>query len=360
MPVPVPAPTIQTASDYLALAKTYLEPAVWAYLTDGDSQSNERALNECQLMPRPLRDVRGGHTRLTLFGQQLEHPILLAPIAYQRLFHPDGETASAMAASAQGSQMLISSLASQPIQSIVEAATSDNRNRPWFQLYWQDNRAQTLQLLQRALAAGCTAVVLTIDAPIKRATLQLPNNITAINLQKSPQPITCGSAVFDGWMARAPTWNDLIWLRQQTPLPLLIKGLLHPDDAESAITAGCDGIIVSNHGNRILHGTPASLTVLPGIVKQVANRIPILFDSGIRTGRDIFVALACGATATLLGRPYIWGLTANGAMGVAHVIRLLRDELEMTMALTGCAQLADIGPHCLYTQSQPTPNSSSE
>ncbi len=341
------SPPIQVAADYLRLAQKRLEPGIWHYLSEGDSEGNERALAEVRLMPRPLCDVRGGHTRLTLFGQALDHPILLAPVAYQRLFHADGESGSAMAAAAQGGQMLISSLASQSFNDIAQAASREDGAGPWFQLYWQGERERTLRLLHRALAAGCSTVVLTVDAPIKLATMQLPGDIDAINLEKSDRPTTGGSAVFDGWMAQAPTWDDLAWLRQQTELPLLVKGLLHPDDADRAMGSGCDGIVVSNHGGRVLNGACISLTALQHIVQRVDGRVPILFDSGVRNGRDVFVALAHGATAVLIGRPYVWGLAANGAIGVAHVIRLLRDELEMTMALTGCARLAEIGQHRL-------------
>jgi 4-hydroxymandelate oxidase len=340
---------------YLPLAEARLTAPIRHYLQDGDDGDNQRALAAVRLLPRPLRDLRGGHTRLTLCGQSLEHPILLAPVAYQRLFHAEGETASAMAAVAQGGQCLISSLASQSFGTIADAGKSTAGQGPWFQLYWQGDRPRTLRLLQRAVAAGCSAVVLTVDAPIKVATLPLPDGISAVNLEPAvtPQPVTGGSAVFDGWMAQAPTWDDFTWLRLQTTLPLLIKGILHPDDAARALDAGCNGIVVSNHGGRVIHGTPASIDALPHIVKRVAGCVPVLFDSGIRHGRDVFVALARGATAVLIGRPYIWGLAASGAMGVAHVIRLLRDELEMTMALTGCAHLGDINPSCLadYTYS---------
>jgi 4-hydroxymandelate oxidase len=341
--------TTDNVRGYLPLAEARLAAPIRHYLQDGDDGDNERALSAIRLLPRPLRDVRGGHTRLTLCGQSLEHPILLAPVAYQRLFHAEGETASAMAAAAQGGQWLISSLASQSFAAIAEAGKSSHGYGPWFQLYWQGDRPRTLRLLQAAIAAGCSAVVLTVDAPIKVATLPLPDGISAVNLEPSPvpSPVAGSSAVFDGWMAQAPTWDDFAWLRLQTTLPLLIKGILHPDDAARALDAGCNGIVVSNHGGRVIRGTPASIDALPHIVKRVASRIPVLFDSGIRHGRDVFVALARGATAVLIGRPYIWGLAANGAMGVAHVIRLLRDELEMTMALTGCAHLTDIDQSCL-------------
>jgi 4-hydroxymandelate oxidase len=336
--------TEPSVADYREQAHAKLAPAIWRHLDDGDDNGNAAALAAARLMPRPLRDLRGGHTRLTLLGQTLQHPILLAPVAYQRLFHTDGEVASAMAASAQGAQLLVSSLASQPFTNIVQAAAPQDAAAPWFQLYWQGDRPRTLRLLQRALSAGCSAVVLTVDAPVKHATLALPNGVHAVNLESQEQGFADlpGSQVFDGWMAQAPTWEDLAWLRQQTALPLLVKGLMHPDDAECALTAGCDGLVVSNHGGRVLTGATLSLQALDQIVNRVQGRVPVLFDSGIRSGRDVFVALAHGASAVLVGRPFVWGLAANGAMGVARVIRLLRDELELTMALTGCRHLADI------------------
>ncbi len=330
--------------EYARQAQQRLESSVWQYLAEGDSSD---AFSALRLMPRPLFDVRGGHTRLQLFGQQLAHPMLLAPIAYQRLFHLDGEIASAMAAQAQGAQMIISSLASQPLAEIAQAAKAEQGQGAWFQLYWQGDRPRTLRLLQQAIVAGCSAIVFTVDAPIKQASLQLPSHIHAVNLE-APLPLPIGdSAVFDGWMQQAPTWDDVAWLRQQTQLPLLLKGILHPIDAERALGLGIDGIIVSHHGGRVLPNSALSLQALPLIVERVGGKIPILFDSGIRSGRDVFIALAMGATAVLLGRPYIWGLAANGAMGVAQVIRLLRDELEMTMALTGCAEVGQIGQGCL-------------
>lgn len=333
--------------DHLAAAKERLHPEVWRYLADGEGDGNEAALTEVRLAPRPLRDLRGGSTRLSLFGQDLDHPMLLAPVAYQRLFHADGEAGSAMAAAAQGGQLLISSLASQEIADIVRAAEQPQARMPWFQLYWQGDRERTARLLKRALDAGCAAIVFTVDAPVKVATLQLPPGIRAVNLEEGAMPQAGASMVFDGWMAQAPAWSDLAWLRQQTSLPLLVKGILHPDDAERAVATGCDGIIVSNHGGRVLRGATLSLHALQRVAARLQGSVPVLFDSGIRSGRDAFVALAHGATAVLVGRPYVWGLAAEGALGVARVIRLLRDELEMTMALMGCARLADIGPDCL-------------
>jgi 4-hydroxymandelate oxidase len=346
---------VATAADYAAHAQARLDPVAWRYLQDasGDSltdTANRHAFHRTALMPRMLADVRGGHTRLSLFGQTLDHPIQLAPVAYQRLFHEGGECASAMAAAAQGGAIWISSLASQPIESIMAASRATGGPVPGFQLYWQGERDRTLRLLRRAEAAGCAALMFTVDAPVKLATLDLPRGIAAVNLEQplSLPTLPAGhSPVFDGWMAQAPTWDDLAWLRDATRLPLLVKGVLHADDAARAVALGCDGLVVSNHGGRVLDGAPASLDALPAVLEQVNGRVPVIVDSGVRTGRDAFRARALGASAVLVGRPPIWGLASAGALGVAHVIRLLRDELEATMALCGCRTLDDITPACL-------------
>jgi 4-hydroxymandelate oxidase len=348
---------LAAAADYEALAHGRLDPAAWRYLQDGSGSgltlaANRRAFERVPLMPRMLADVRGGHTRLELFGQALDHPIQLAPVAYQRLFHPDGECASAMAAAAQGGALWVSSLASQPIEAIVAASRETGGPAPGFQLYWQGERERTLRLARRAEAAGCPAVMFTLDAPVKLATLELPGGIHAVNLEQplALPPLPAGrSQVFDGWMAQAPTWDDLAWLRDAIRLPLVVKGLLHPDDAERAVALGCNGLVVSNHGGRVLDGAPASVDALPAIAARVNRRVPVLLDSGVRDGRDVFKALALGADAVLIGRPAIWGLAQAGALGVAHVVRLLRDELEATMALCGCRTLADIDPACVRT-----------
>lgn len=341
-------PAVNGIADYQRLAQASLDEAIWAYLQDGNEVAGSAAFAAHRLMPRPLSRVTGGHTRLSLFGQDMAHPFLMAPVAYQRLFHEHGELASALAGAAQGGQQIISSLASHAIADIARAAHEGGGPSPWFQLYWQHGREATLRLLRLAEASGCSAIVFTVDAPIKLATMQLPADVHAVNLlqtQTGAEPLLQPgqSRVFDGWMAQAPDWEDLAWLRAQTNLPLLIKGVLHPDDAHQAIESGCDGIVVSSHGGRVLPGAPDSLACLPAVLKRTDGRVPVLLDSGIRSGRDAFVALAMGASAVLIGRPYIWGLAAHGAMGVAHVIRLLRDELEMCMALTGCRTLADAG-----------------
>ena len=334
--------TCASIAAYAARAREALPPEIWNYLDSSSGagrsmHANEAAFDAIPLMPRPLADVRGGHTRLELFGRQLAHPFLLAPIAYQRLFHAQGEVGSAMAAEAQQATMIVSSLASQPLADIAATGVGF-----WFQLYWQAGRDETLALLRLAESSGARAIVFTVDAPVKQSTLALPAGVRAVNLGPDPSlpPIAAGqSAVFDQWMARAPRWEDLAWLREQTRLPLLVKGLMHAEDAARAIALGCDGLVVSNHGGRVLDGTPTPLATLQGFRRALPATTPLLFDSGIRNGADAFKAIALGASAVLVGRPAIWGLAAAGPLGVAHVLRLLRDELEMTMALTGCASL---------------------
>lgn len=338
-----PAADILTAADYESCAQERLHSSIWQYLQAGAGhglslEMNQKAFRDIRLMPRPLSDVGGGNTQLDLFGQIFRHPVILAPLAYQRLFHADGEMASAMAAAAQGGQIAVSSLASQPLEAIIEAA-----GQPlWFQLYWQGNREATLRLLKRALNTGYGAIMFTVDAPVKQAAIALPPGISAVNLET---PIALAeepageSIVFDGWMRQAPDWEDLMWLRNKVSVPLIIKGIMHPADAERAVNLGCEGIVVSNHGGRVLDGVPASLAMLPEITAAISGKAKILLDSGIRNGQDVFKALALGADAVMVGRPYIWGLAASGAFGVAHVIKLLRDELEMTMALSGVKNL---------------------
>ncbi|MEY4764248.1 MAG: hypothetical protein RI907_921 [Pseudomonadota bacterium] len=336
-------------------AQARLPEALWQHLQQGAHDAGAPAPSEFDaqpLTPRPLRALGHGHTSLQLWGQTWAHPLIVAPLAYAGLFHADGECGLAMAAAAQGGVSVTSSLASQPFSDVAQAhrhgqaeplgAAPDQA--PWFQLYWQGSRERTQALLQRALDAGSPVVVFTVDAPIKLAGLELPPHVRAVNLPPAPTgpaaPTT--GEVFGHWMAQAPTWDDLVWLRSQCAQPLLVKGILHPDDAQAALQAGCDGLVVSSHGGRVLSGCPPVLRALTAIRQRVGPQVPLLLDSGIRSGRDAFVALQSGATAVMVGRPCLWGLAAQGALGVAQALRILRDELAMTMALMGCATLADI------------------
>lgn len=331
---------------YAQQAQAKLPPEVWQYLQADAGQGQQNAANlrdwqQHKIMPRPLAGLNNANTVCELFGERWQHPVMLAPVAYQRLFHADGETGSAMACNAQQGQMLVSSLASQSLEHIIAQA----QQLLWFQLYWQGDRARTLRLLNKAQAAGYSVIVLTVDAPVKPAILDLPSGISAVNLEQplAARPVKAGqSMVFDGWMSQAPTWDDVAWLRAQTTLPCVIKGLMHVDDVQRAVSLGYDGIVVSNHGGRVLDGTPSVSAVLPAITQAVQGRAKIIVDSGIRSGQHVFKAIAMGADAVCVGRPYIYGLACEGAIGVARVLRVLRDELEITMALTGASSLADI------------------
>lgn len=346
-------------ADYERFAEQRLDAMAWAYFSGGAADEitvrwNREAFDRLAIVPRVLAGGPGGHTRLELIGQRYQHPLFVAPVAYQKLAHPDGERATAMAAEAQDAGMVLSTQASVTLEEAAEAGASCR----WFQLYMQPQRAATLKLARRAEAAGYEALVLTVDALINgvrnrehRAGFALPLGIRAENLKdcgtELPPVAPGGSAVFDRFLAAAPTWDDVAWLRSETRLPLLLKGILSVDDAVRAVEIGAAGIIVSNHGGRTLDTLPATIDVLPQIAAAVAGRVPLMLDGGIRRGTDVLKALALGASAVLIGRPIVYGLAVNGAFGVAHVLRLLRDEFEIAMALAGCRTLADIGPHLI-------------
>ena len=359
---------IVSLADHEERARQQLDDNAWAYFSGGAAdeitlRANPAAWSQLPLQPRVLRALVGGHTRTTLLGRTLAHPILLAPVAFQCLAHPDGERATAFAAAALGAGLVLSTQSSTPVEVVAQALRGDPGSGPlWFQLYLQHDRGFTRSLVQRAEAAGCEALVLTVDAPAsgvrdreRRAQFRLPPGISAVHLaglapSPAPQLAPGQSALFDALLHQAPTWDDVQWLQSITRLPVLLKGILHPDDARQAATLGVAGLIVSNHGGRTLDTAPATAAVLPQVVQAVRaidNSLPVLVDGGIRRGTDVLKAMALGASAVLVGRPAIHGLANAGAAGVAHVLRLLRDELEVAMALTGCATLADASPALL-------------
>ncbi|MDB6060481.1 MAG: FMN-dependent alpha-hydroxy acid dehydrogenase family protein [Verrucomicrobiaceae bacterium] len=344
---------IAAATDYERFARARLDDNAWEFLTAGAAdeitlRDNRAAFDRIRLKSKVLRDVSGGHTRLDLFGHVLEHPILLAPVGYQKLFHADGEIASALGAQVMAAPFVVSTLSSTKLEDIAT-----NSGPLWFQLYFQRHAEHTLSLVRRAESSGCQALVVTVDAPVAgvrnrehRVGFHLPDGITAVNLADLPTSaapaIALGNVVLDGLMANAPTWKDVAWLVSVTSLPVVVKGILDPEDALLAIQHGASGIIVSNHGGRVLDTLPASIDALPAVAAAVAGKVPLLLDGGIRRGTDIFKAIALGATAVLIGRPYIYALATAGALGVAHVLRTLREEFEVAMALSGCATLAEI------------------
>lgn len=357
---------VVTLADHEAHARTRLDDNAWAYFSGGAAdeltlRANRQAWEALHLMPRVLRPLAGGHTRVQLLGRTLAHPILLAPVAYQVMAHPDGELATAHAAAALGAGLVLSTQASLPLETVAHAVlTEPGRGPLWFQLYIQHDRGFTRELVQRAEAAGYEALVLTVDAPTsgvrdreRRAGFRLPPGVRAVNLDGLPPApaVALGpgqSALFDSLLRQAPTWDDVAWLQTQTRLPILLKGVLHDDDARQAARLGLGGAIVSNHGGRTLDTVPATAHVLPRIVDALAGSMPVLVDGGIRRGTDVLKAMALGANAVLLGRPYVYGLANAGAVGVAHVLRLMRDELEIAMALCGCSQLDQAGPSLFY------------
>jgi len=353
-------PDIRALADYERHAATHVEPAAWAYLQEGTGNDLTRAENlaafdRIRLVPRILADLRGGTTEIELFGRRHAAPLLLAPVAYQRLFHSDGELATIRAAMAMEIGMVASTLSSVTMEEIAQAghgAARELGSAPaplWFQLYAQEERAATLALVRRAEAAGYEAIMLTVDASIKRTTLALPEGVEAANLRGLPRlrqtAAPRGKILFGTPLAEsAPRWEDLAWLRGETKLPLLVKGIMAPEDARLARDHGADGLVVSNHGGRVLDGMPSPLAMLPGIAEATDGALPILLDSGVRRGTDIVKALALGARAVMVGRPQVHALAVAGMPGVAHALHMLRAELELAMASLGCATVAAITP----------------
>jgi len=346
-------PDLVCLTDYEKAARDFIRHDILEYINGGvadDSTrvNNTRAFDDLTLYNRILADFSQPSTRTQLFNTPLAHPIILAPVAHQQLVHPDGECATAAAAAAMNTPMIVSSLSNQPLQDIAAQGA-----HWWFQLYWQPSLEANQALLKRAIDAGCEAIVVTLDAPVsglrnraQRAGFQLPDHVQEINLSGLPAaPVRTlnpgDSRVLHGFMQDAPSRDNLAQLRQWTDLPLLAKGLSHPEDARALQALGFDGLIVSTHGGRTLDGLPAAIHNLPRI-RAACPDLPILMDSGIRRGTDVLKALALGADAVCIGRPQMWGLAVAGALGVAHCLKILQEELEVAMALTGCATLEHI------------------
>lgn len=356
---------IRCAADYERHAIHHIEAQAWQHIQSGADQNltlahNRAALDALRLVPQPVADLRHAHTRIELLGQTLASPLLLAPVAYQQLVHPEGELATVRAAMALQTGMVVSTLSSFTLEEIAQAgqaaATEMGHSTPrWFQLYMQPAREHSLQLIRRAEAAGYTAIVWTVDASIKRSGFALPHGVEAANLRGMPStqhtPPLLGPILFGTpLMQQIPTWDDLRWLRAQTQLPIIVKGILSPAQAQQAVDLGADALIVSNHGGRVLDGVVSPIEVLPAIAQAVQGQVPLLLDSGVRHGTDVVKALALGASAALIGRPQLYALATAGLVGVAHLLHLLRAELELTMAQLGCATVADITPAVLWQQ----------
>lgn len=347
-------------ADFERAAQAQMSSMAWEYVAGGAADEitlrwNQEAYRRLRLRPRALVDVSQLDTTVRLFGRELPHPILFAPAAYQKLFHPEGELAVVQGANATDTTFTVSTSATTSIEDIAAAA----KKPLWFQLYVQRDRELTRELVRRAAAAGYEALVVTVDTPVLgpryrelRAKFALPPGMERVNLRGSkgvtgahrPTEKEIYSVTLDPTL----TWKDIEWLRGITRLPVLLKGIMTADDAERAVQAGVAGIIVSNHGARNLDTLPATLDTLPEVAAKISGRLPVLFDGGIRRGTDILKALALGANAVMIGRPYLFGLGAQGATGVARVVNVLRRELESAMALTGRRTLADLDASVIW------------
>lgn len=343
-------------------ARTTLSPEAFGYVagnagTGATGTSNREAFDQWRLVPRMLRGIARRDLSVTLLGQRLPAPVLLAPVAAQHVVHPDGEIASIRATAEVGLPFVLSGFASRSLEEVASVAGDTTR---WFQLYLPAERALTESLVQRAEASGYTALVVTVDtgslgfrpaeldvgySPFLRG-IGIANYTSdaAFRAGLPDDPDTLAIVAHWARISTDPTltWEEVEWLRGQTKLPILVKGVLHPDDALQALDSGADGVVVSNHGGRQLDGGVAALDALPAVRAAVGPGVPVLMDSGIRTGADVVKTLALGADAVLLGRPYVYGLALDGQRGVEHVLRCLLADIDLAMALTGCASVADI------------------
>jgi 4-hydroxymandelate oxidase len=341
-------------SDYEALARARMEATAWDYYAgaSGDERTlaeNASAYGRIKLVPRVLVDVSAIDTTVSVLGRTLSMPIMLAPTAFNKLAHPDGEPAAARAAAGAGTLMVASTIATCTLEEIAQA-----QGPRWFQLYVYKDRAVTADLVARAEAAGYSAIVLTVDTPKlgfrerdTRNGFALPPGLGIANFAGLEQTANWdpGSSFFayvHTLFDASLTWDTVDWLRSLTALPILLKGILSPDDARLAVSAGAAGIIVSNHGGRQLDDAVATIDALPAVADAVAGAAEIYVDGGIRRGADVLKAIALGARAGFIGRPYLWGLAAGGEQGVRHVLEILRGELALAMALAGLPSIAHI------------------
>ncbi|MFF3325658.1 alpha-hydroxy acid oxidase [Streptomyces sp. NPDC002889] len=340
-------------ADFEHAAASVLPPDVWDFVAGGSGdetalEANRTALDRVRFVPRVLTDVSQVTTDTTLLGRPAGLPVAVAPIAYHRLVHPDGELAAARAAKAAGVPFTASTLSSVPIEEIAAAGAA-----LWFQLYWLRDTDQSLGLVRRAEDAGCQAIVLTVDVPWMGRRLRdlrnrfvLPGHVRAANIttgatahQRSANASAVAAHTTQTF-SPALTWSCVAALRRHTALPLVLKGVLAPEDALRAVEFGVDAVVVSNHGGRQFDGAVPSIDALPEVVRAVGGSCEVLLDSGIRSGTDVLRALALGARGVLVGRPLMWGLAAAGEAGARRVLDLLADELRDALGLSGCDRVA--------------------
>jgi lactate 2-monooxygenase len=382
------------------LARRRMARDAYAYVAGGAGaertiEANRAAFDRWKIVPRVLRDVSDRDLSVQLFGRSLRTPFLLAPIGVLELAHRDADVAVAKAAASEGVPMIFSNQASRPMEQCAEAMGDATR---WFQLYWSTSDELVASFVGRAEACGCEAIVVTLDTkmlgwrsrdldfahlpfatgkgiaqytsdpvfrslvdpgPVQTSGAPTPKAVRSLvqatrsypgsfrtNL-RSGTGIAAVRKVMEIYSRPSLTWSGFAWLREQTRLPIVLKGILSPEDARLAVEHGMDAIVVSNHGGRQVDGSIGSLDALPGVADAVGDRIPVLFDSGVRGGADTFKALALGATAVLLGRPYVYGLALQGEAGVREVIRNHVADFDLTMGLSGCRSIGEIGSDCL-------------
>lgn len=338
--------------DLEAIARERLDAMAYEFIASGAADEltlgwNRTAFDQIRLRPRVLEAVGQVRLETGLLGRALPFPLLLAPTAYHRVIHPEGEIATARGAGAAGATWVVSTGSNTTIEEIAAAASAPL----WFQLYLQTNRDATIDLVRRAERAGVEALVLTVDTPVigtrdrqARSRFRLPDGVTTPHLDdlnRGRREILTPERV-------VATWADVRWLREVASVPLLLKGILNGEDAARAVSEGVDGIIVSNHGGRNLDTLPATIAALPEVASAVGGRIPVLMDGGVRRGTDIIKALALGAAAVLIGRPYLYGLAVAGAEGVERSVRILVRELELALALCGRAAVDEVDEGVLW------------
>jgi 4-hydroxymandelate oxidase len=324
-----------TLADFEPVARERMSSMAWEYLASGAADEvtlrwNQESFERIKLNPRVLIDVTKIDTRVDVFGHELSFPIVLAPVGLQRLYHPEGEIAAVHGAAS--ATYVVSSYSTTALEEIATAATGPL----WFQIYVQPDREFTLDVVRRAEAAGVRAFCVTVDLSVIGVRNRMDRARFAV-----PAEMRCPH-MMENFTGSPVTWDDVEWLRSITKLPVVLKGILNPDDADHAVKNGVSGIIVSNHGARDLDTTPATIEALPRVAERIDGRIPILVDGGVRRGTDVLKALALGAKGVLIGRPFCFGLAVGGADGVEKVIQILRAEFEIAMALTGRTSISAI------------------